>query len=265
MRQLLYSGKPGDTPGAPERPIWAGIYSHISQVPGVGDGFNGQRFARQSQSSTRLLLEAARAYKTIPKQTSGQDSILPLLVGLVADRTGKARVLDFGGGTGAAFIHVVSSLSPDAEVTFDIVEMPVACALGEEIFAGDSRIRFHPALPDVRGDFDIVHVASALQYVDDYGGLLRDLCALRAPYFLLANLSAADIPTYATAQRVYGDMVVPYWFLNLDEVVNIFSEQSYRLLWAGSVQRTYDQSNFPPEYRMGQTCNLLFRWGGERA
>ena len=240
------------------KPLWSGIYSSFDQVPLVGRGFEGRHFAEQTQSYTRLLLDGARMHETIPMQTTCQNSLLPLLASLAAEKTGEVRILDFGGGTGAAFVHVLASVPSWLEIKFDVVETASACELGQELFAAESRISFHTALPEALEQFDIVHISSALQYVSDYGKTLVDLCGFNAAYFLLANLSAGAIPTYATAQHVYDDMVVPYWFLNLDEVIDILAAESYRLLWKGSLDRTYDQSEFPPEYRMGQACNLLF-------
>lgn len=246
------------------RPIWSGIYSSFDQVPSVGPGFKGHRFASQTQDVTRALLESTRTREIIPRQTSGENSFLPLLVSMAGENAGEVAILDFGGGTGSAFVNVISSSSVCSNIKFHVVETASACRLGEELFADEPRIRFHSALPEGLGPVDIVHIASALQYVDDYRKMLVDLCSFRARYFLLVNLSAAAIPTYATAQQVYDDMVVPYWFLNLDEVIDILASQSYHLLWKGSSQREFDQSNFPPEYRMGHTCNLLFRQDGKR-
>lgn len=241
--------------------MWSGIYSHFDQVPMIGPGFEGRHFAEQTQSHTRRLLESARRRETIP--TTCEDSLLPMLASLVAEKAREVRVLDFGGGTGAAYVNVVNSIPSGSEIKFEVVETASACELGQELFADDPCIRFHPALPYRLAPIDIVHISSALQYVSDYRKTLVDLCSFRAPYFLLVNLSAAAIPTYATAQHVYNDMIVPYWFLNLDEVIDILASESYRLLWKSSLPREYDQSNFPAEYRMGRSCNLLFRQDGK--
>jgi putative methyltransferase (TIGR04325 family) len=238
--------------------MWSGIYSSFDEVPVVGVGFDGRRFAEQTQHATRLLIEETRK-QGLPKQTTCQNSLLPLLGAVAGQRSRKVSILDFGGGTGAAFVHILANAPSWLEIRFDVVETASACELGQQLFADESRIRFHTTLPERDNQFDIVHISSALQYVTDYRKTLVDLCGFKAEYFLLANLSAAAIPTYATAQRVYDDMVVPYWFLNLDEVIDIMESESYRLLWKAAVEREYVQANFPPEYRLGRTCNLLFR------
>jgi putative methyltransferase (TIGR04325 family) len=238
--------------------MWSGIYSSFDEVPVVGTGFDGRRFAEQSQHATRLLIEETRQ-QALPKQTTCQNSLLPLVSALAGQHSRKVRILDFGGGTGSAFVHILASAPSWLEIKFDVVETSSACELGRQLFASESRIDFHTSIPMRHNQFDIVNISSALQYVTDYRGTLVDLCSLKAEYFLLANLSAAAIPTYATAQRVYDDMVVPYWFINLNEVIDIMQSESYRLLWKAALEREYGQANFPPEYRLGRTCNLLFR------
>jgi len=243
---------------SPDLPMWSGIYSSFEEVPVVGAGFDGRRFAEQTHTATRLLIEETRM-QVLPKHTTCQDSLLPLVSALAGQHNGSVNILDFGGGTGAAFVHVLASVPSWLEIKFDVVETASACELGQQLFANESRINFHTTLPERDNHFDLVHISSALQYVTDYRTTLVDLCSFKAEYFLLANLSASAIPTYATAQRVYKDMVVPYWFLNLDEVIDILASESYRLLWKAALERKYSQKNFPPEYRMGRTCNLLFR------
>ena len=105
---------------------------------------------------------------------------------------------------------------------------------------------------------DIVYTCSAMQYVEDYADLLKALCAYRPKYFLFVKLSAGDIPTYATAQKNVPGTVIPYLFLNVEEVIRIMKGNGYGLIYRCLLDREYDQGNFPPEYRLGRACNLLF-------
>ena len=57
--------------------------------------------------------------------------------------------------------------------------------------------------------------------------------------------------------NLWGD-VVAYWFVNVDELIGIMKSCGYRLLFKSVEPQTYDQSNFPPEYRINRACNLLF-------
>jgi putative methyltransferase (TIGR04325 family) len=139
-----------------------------------------------------------------------------------------------------------------------VVELPSLCKLAPELYANDQRIRFHASLPEVSGSFDVVHLRSSLQYVEDYAGLIGKLCGYRPRYLFFTDLSAGDFPTFASAQQNLAGTVVPYWFLNRGEVIKLCGEHGFHLIFRGVMGRDRDQSNFPPEYRMGRTSNLLF-------
>lgn len=54
-------------------------------------------------------------------------------------------------------------------------------------------------------------------------------------------------------------MTLPYWFLNVSEVIGIMAEHGYALIYKNAAaEDSYDQSNFPEAYRLGYACNLLF-------
>jgi putative methyltransferase (TIGR04325 family) len=255
-QQLRRAADPEAVPAADY--IWQGIYRGFDEVPVRGSGHEGDRWAQATLAENRQIREALKSYRNIPFQTFGHHALLPLLAGIVAQEQPVVRILDFGGATGTAWLHLTAGTVDVSAVELHVVETEVACRLGEQLWADEPRVRFHRAVADVPPGIDIVHVNSALQYIEDYRGLLEVLCGCGARYFLLPRLSAGDFPTYATAQmNLWGD-VVAYWFLNVGELVGIFESCGYRLLSKSVEPTVYDQSNFPPEYRMHRACNLLF-------
>jgi hypothetical protein len=84
------------------------------------------------------------------------------------------------------------------------------------------------------------------------------LAALRAPWLVLARTAAGDIPTFATRQLNLPGQVIPYWFVNRNEIIDLLRGEGYQLALEGLADREYDQSNFPPAYRIGRMRNLLF-------
>ena len=133
---------------------------------------------------------------------------LPMLAGLVSQRKDTVRILDFGGATGTALLHLTAGMGDPSAIELNVVETESACRIGERLWPNEPRIKFHRAIADVPREIDIVHINGTLQYIDDYRAVLEELCAFRASYFMLPRLSAGDISTYATAQmNLWGDVV----------------------------------------------------------
>jgi putative methyltransferase (TIGR04325 family) len=239
--------------------IWEGIYPHHRDVPIAGQRFDGETWIGKTQAYTEQILTSSKKYGTIPTEVTGEHMLLPLLASLACqDSGGSVRILDFGGGMGIAYIHLISSLVNCDSIDYHVVEREGICEGGARLFEDDKRIHFYPELPTELPDLDIVYMSSALQYVEEYPSLLKTLCAFGAKYFLFVKLSAGDFPTYATAQKNVPGTTLPYWFINVGEIIGVMAAGGYSLLYKSALEQEYDQSNFPEEYRLGRTCNLLF-------
>jgi putative methyltransferase (TIGR04325 family) len=206
-------------------------------------------------------MTVAKHSKTIPTEVVGEHILLPLLASVLYEKQYKLDILDFGGGAGIAYLQLLNSIPRHSNVNYHIVELDRICKTGSQLFLGDERIHFHPALPEHLPDLDILHMNSSLQYIEDYVGLLNRLCTYEPKYFLFVRLSAGDIPTYATAQKNMPGEPIPYWFLNVDELIEIMLQNKYFLIFKSALEQEYNQDNFPEEYRLGRTANLLFARG----
>ena len=238
------------------RYFWDGIYDHYRDVPTHGERFDGDEWINKTRINTERLLASSREHGSIPQEAVGEHALLPLLASAVCESSGRVSILDFGGGMGVTYIHLISSL-PNCAVSYHVVEREGIARGGAELFADDARIHFSSELP-AQSDFDIVYISSALQYIEDYAALLRALMAYRAKYFLFVKLSSGDFPTYATAQKNVSGSVLPYWFINFGEIIELMASGGYALIYKSVLEQQYDQSNFPAAYRLGRACNLLF-------
>lgn len=238
--------------------IWEGIYSRYQDVPAAGDGFGGDYWIDRTRSYTEESLSASRNYGFIPVGVTGEHLILPLLASLECKERGQVNILDFGGGMGIAYIHVLNSLVNCHSINFHVVESDRVTEEALRLFEHDKRVHFHSKLPAQLPDLDIVYMSSALQYVEDYTALLKTLSGYNAKYFLFVKLSAGDFPTYATAQKNVPGSTLPYWFINVKEIVELMRSYGYSLIYKSALDQEYDQNNFPQEYRLGRTSNLLF-------
>lgn len=239
-------------------PIWEGIYKHYEDVPTSGEGFESDYWVGLARARAEKALAASQAGGAIPSGLTSDYSLLPFMVSLLGAQQEKITVLDFGGGVGISYIHTMSSRVGKYALEFHIVESEKVCAAGRQLFAQDNQIRFHTALPDNLKSADIIYMRSSLQYVADYKELLSGLARFAPRYFLYAHLSAGGFPTYATSQGNVTGSAIAYWFINIDEIVELMKSSGYALAFKVASDAEYDQSNFPPTHRMGRPCNLLF-------
>ncbi|MDP9292691.1 MAG: methyltransferase, TIGR04325 family, partial [Verrucomicrobiota bacterium] len=239
--------------------LWDGIYPNHREVPSSGRQFDGDTWIRKTREYTEGILAAAREQGTIPTQVTGEHMLLPLLASLVCEGSNREiSILDFGGGMGIAYVQLVSSLINCRSITYHVVEREGVCEAGGRLFEKDKNIHFSAEIPAHLANLSIVYISSALQYVEDYQGLLKKLTNLGARYFLFVKLSAGDLPTYATAQKNVPGTTLPYWFINAGEVIEIMAACGYSLIYKSALEQEYEQNNFPAEYRLGRACNLLF-------
>lgn len=238
--------------------IWEGIYDHYSDVPVVGEGFDGEAWARETLAYTMSLLPGSNGRANVTVSATEESRLLAVLASMVGSEFKEVSVLDFGGALGASYIILNSALKDSASIKYVVIERDNICRLGRKLFDRDAQIRFCAELPADPGNIDIVYICSALQYVEDYRSLLSSLCAYRSKYILLAKTSAGDIPTYATAQLNIKGSAIPFWFINVNELVHILEAAGFSLILNLVLEREYFQGNFPEGYRLKHACDLLF-------
>lgn len=227
--------------------IWRGVYRHFDDVPMHGSG-------HRSADWTGVLmraLESARTAKLNDILALEHEALITVLRLLVNCK----RVVDFGGGSGESYVYV-RRLAPELALQWQVVELPAVVEVAKPLLP---EVQFAESLaPEHRGA-DVVFVKSALQYVRDYAAALRALFAVGARVVVLEKFSGVESESYATAQLNVADSTMAYWFISFRELFAIAAEAGYeRLLWR-RLPRVYDQSNFPPERRMGQASTIIFK------
>jgi putative methyltransferase (TIGR04325 family) len=221
---------------------------------------------KKSLEKVSEFRELAKAKQTIPLVTSFHEGLLPFIVAMIHSEKGKVKLLEFGGGIGFSYYQVMGGLPEHKEVEFHVVELDEVCQSGSDFFHGEPGIAFHNSLADCVTDyFDIVHVGSSLQYIEDWKGILKTLCCLQPDYLMLTNIPAGDIPTYATAQNYY-DTTIASWFFNAQESIDSVIMYDFDLSFKSTyitkimgVEQPYPQDNFPERYRVGYPCSMLFK------
>lgn len=245
--------------------IWDGVYPTMADAAQVatGLGFSGDTYRTRAIDATRECIDALANGRPIPAFHKQRSTVLPAVAAMQLSSSPSLRVLDFGGGLGIGYLTLAESLgSAVKSVDYTIVEVPAVCDTGRGLFP-NGEIGFADTLPD--GTFDLVHSASALQYIDDWEGILTLLCSYQASHILLSDVFAGAQPTFATLQTYYESRI-PHWFLNLDDMVCVLSAAGYRLIMKNFVssrrlgaEDVLPMDNFPPDRRLNQTLHLLLQ------
>lgn len=253
------------TAAASKLQVWDGVYPTFAHAArdAVGPGFSGETYEARALSATRDCLDALAEGRPIPSFHKQRSTVLPAIVAMQLRPPSTLRIIDFGGGLGIGYLTLVECLGPAVgTIDYTVVEIAPVCATGRTLFP-HGEIRFVDTLPDE--PFDLVHSASALQYVEDWRGLLAGLCRYKAPYMLLSDVFAGSVTTFATLQNYYESRIA-HWFLNIDELLQALSSLGYRLLMKSfvsarrlGVDDVLPMENFPPDRRLHQTLHLLLR------
>jgi putative methyltransferase (TIGR04325 family) len=243
--------------------IWEGVYKEFKDVPAGDEVFDGERWLKSQTDAVAEAVARLDTGGTVSPVVGYGESLLPLLAALIRAGSAKVSILDLGGGVGLTYVEVIGALVDRGGVEYHIVEREGVCKAGRGIFKDDARIRFHSSLPEEVKP-DVVHIGSALQYIEDWRGLLWKLASYRPGYILFTQLPAGDIETFATAQNYYGSKI-PCWMFNIKEIIGALKEEGFDLSFKASFrgrhlgkEQEQLRENFPPGRRLERNCNLLF-------
>lgn len=245
--------------------IWEGVFPSFAEAKAaaVGSGFAGDIYRERALNAALECLGALADGNPIPAFHKQRSTILPAVAAMMLGSRERVDILDFGGGLGIGYMTLLESLTRAKEVIdYSIVEVAELCEQGRKLFPQD--IHFSAELPQER-KFDLIHSASALQYVEDWQGMLSVFASYRPDYLLLSDIFAGEIETVATLQNYYNSKI-PHWLLNLDELLSVLSDLGFELVMRSFVTSRrlktdgmLPMENFPPERRLRETLHLLFR------
>jgi putative methyltransferase (TIGR04325 family) len=246
--------------------IWEGIYDSFYDAgfDAIGPGFGGDIYRARAINAAHECLVALNTNRPIPLLHKQRSTLLPLVSAMMIERNGSLRILDFGCGLGIGFMTLSENISHHSgSIEYTIVEIPEVCETGRDLLSG-AAVAYLDELP-AQGKFDLVHSASALQYIEGWQQALRSLSGYGAEYILLSDVFAGSIPTFVTLQNYYGSRI-RHWFLNLDELLEMISSIGYRLVMKSFVssrrlgaEDILPMDNFPVSHRLEQTLHLLLR------
>jgi putative methyltransferase (TIGR04325 family) len=247
--------------------IWEGVYSSFedAEKDSKGNGFGGNIYNTRALDAANACLDSLKAGLPIPSFHKQRSNILPPVVAMMLDKKESLNILDFGGGLGIGYMTLAESIPEYAtKINYSVVELAEICEQGILLHKDWGKINFLDQLPD-SNKYDLIHSASALQYVDDWKGLLKKITSYEPEYILLSDVFAGTISTFVTLQNYY-DSKIKHWFFNLDELISFFSSIGYALTMKSYVNsRRLDSEdvlpmeNFPAQFRIQHTLHLLLK------
>jgi putative methyltransferase (TIGR04325 family) len=146
---------------------------------------------------------------------------------LLADASVRT-VFDFGGSVGVHFYTYAGRLHFPPDLQWTICEMPDVVEAGRQIAAERAAdLAFTTSFAEADGR-DLLVASGVIQYVEDLGGMLRDL--RRPPRHLLLNrVPLYDGERFVTLQNE-GSVFCPQWMFNREEFLGSLLAAGYELV-----------------------------------
>ncbi len=241
----------------PGRPMFSGAHASPKGILDERPWLSDQRLA-YAREELQEALDLSRRKSPL----MGSLLIPCLMVNLLSSQGRACKVLDFGGGTGAAYYRIRNELTHRSAVTWLVTDNRRLIDLGLEYKSDEDRIFFSESIPADR-DIDVVFINTALQYVTDCWALLSALVERGPKFFILTRLVAGDIPTFFTRQNKVHGGKTPCMFLNIKEVLAFLAESNFELVHSsGAAEDTWERSHYkdvPPSAQLKNTINLVFQ------
>tara|TARA_Y100000592_G_scaffold18799_1_gene28752 strand:- start:8419 stop:9117 length:699 start_codon:yes stop_codon:yes gene_type:complete len=227
---------------------WVGVYKDRGDLPKSLSN-NDHNFQAWVDKQSNRIKNLDKELYLIKRRNS-------FFIDLLKKYNKAPSVLDFGGSLGTSFFSVSNLVNK-----YYIVETEKIVKAGNNL--GVDNLTFFNSISNTP-QVDIVYIRTSLQYSPDWRKTLEELLAKKPRQVILSHLSAGDIDTFLTIQN-WGDMQIPYWFINLKEIKTLFLERGFKLMkeqdslilkecpktWA-SIRK------FPKSKRLEKTVDISF-------
>ncbi len=235
--------------------MFKGVYDNIKKVPGYGyhNAASINEFFEVANGKLNRYLDLK---PQISSPMSPISNLLPLIFAVMDKK--KIKVLDYGGGMGATYIDSLYALK-GIDVEYHILDLKLVVECGMKIFPQKFDLHFHTDIPNAPPAFDVIYLGSCLQYIDDYGKIIQQLINLSPKYIFITDNFMGKTKTYATAQVNMKNRRIAYWIFRKGEIINLFSQHGYQNIYKSvNYQPFHNFDNFTDEYKVNDSCNLLF-------
>jgi len=239
--------------------IYEGVYENLDAVPIKNKGHNNKDWIEELCENANSISSQIDENQLLPPPFEGSThhQILPFLVSTFLENN-KIIILDFGGGNQTAF-DSCRMFSKIDNLEIHIIETKEFVEISKKLGERNSHVLWHDKLPNSLNKIDILNLGSSLQYVNDYKKKLLNLMEYKPTFILFTDYFMGKAETYATKQVNIPDLVIPFWVFNLNEIISIASSQGYELVFKSTNYQKPRNFNIPEEYKVEDSCNLLFK------
>jgi len=237
-----------------------GVYTNFEEIPGL-TGYDSESSLANIENETLLKLKEYESSASLPvaHNRSQITNSFPLLIASL--NTHKKIVLDYGGGGGGTYLDCLGSINME-KVEYYVHDLPETMEMGRKIFSDPARDQYNIHFVDDVSEIDeidIVYLGSVLQYLTDYKTVLLSIIKKQPRYFLITDNFMSKHLTFVTTQVNMPGRRMAYWVIQLEEIDSLFRNNGYRLIYrSANYQPFHHFNNFPFEYRVNDSCNLLF-------
>lgn len=242
--------------------LFEGVYASFDEVPSQGPAFANEQWVLDSERSIRAMLDKVKLDPWGSNWRYEHHERLSFLIACLAKK--PVRIVDFGGGFGPDFVHLLHSLSDPARVEYTILETEDTVRKASAFWS-----QLEGPAPKYAQDWaqlqpDIVFSNAAIQYVSDWKSVANSMAAASPEFILFARLPLGQFESYVGGQKNHPPFTVPVWFFGMDEFKCVWRDLGYEITWMGIHDRIYDQSNYPAELRcLRRSAVLLRRLGAQ--
>ncbi len=238
------------------RRVFNGIYDDFNDIPNL-TSYDSTESLDNIYNETVKKLRSCKSRKMLPDAhpRSQISNLLPLIISLQKNKR-EVCVLDYGGGMGTSYIDCIRSIDV-SNIKYYVYDLKESIGLGKKIFPQGSNIKFVNNIKSIE-NVDIIYLGSLLQYIADYKKLLNELINKSPKYIFITDNFMGKI-RYATAQTNMKGRRMAYWIFELKEIIQLFGAHDFNLIYKSiNYQPLIHFNNFPEQYRVVDSCNLLF-------
>jgi len=235
--------------------VWEGVFESFAEAQGDLDAFESDIWVQKQKAKIKRALDNLEE----GKGSASKDYPLPVVVSMLLSQKPCISILDFGGGMGMQYIDLLGKVYLAKErVTYCVVDGKATIENLPSQMKAFPKLRYVSSLDEVQQKYDIVHIGSTLQYIENWQDLLSTLVSDYQPnYFVFSDLLAGDIPTFVTHQIFY-EKRIPHQFLNWHEFKGFMEGKlNFSLQFKSKfIHNILDQEKVFPNFGMPKTHQI---------